>query len=127
MSGSVTEKSSKRTKGGGTHPDLAALLSDHLAVLHHVHRAQVDRVVGLVPQPVLIALMNKEGEKRGRCHEVVVREQADREVAESHVTCLMAVTVMTKKSGSPLVMGLVGVSIISYGGGKKTMWMLNCV
>lgn len=35
------------------------------------------------------------------------------EVAESHVTCLMAVTVMTKKSGSPLVMGLVGVSIIS--------------
>lgn len=34
-------------------------------------------------------------------------------MAESHVTCLMAVTVMTKKSGSPLVMGLVGVSIIS--------------
>lgn len=82
-------------------------------MLHHVHRAQVDRVVCLVPQPVLIALTDREGEKRGRHHEVAVREQADGEAAESHVTCLMAVTVMTKKSGSPLVMGLVGVSMIS--------------
>lgn len=65
-----------------------------------------------MPQPVLIALMDKEGEKKGRCNEVVFREQADG-VAESHGTCLMAVTVMTKKRGSPLVMGLVGVSIIS--------------
>lgn len=66
-----------------------------------------------MPQPVLIALMDKEGEKKGRCIEVVFREQADGEVVESHGTCLMAVTVMTKKRGSPLVMGLVGVSIIS--------------
>lgn len=50
-----------RTKGTRTHPDLAALLSDHLAMLHHVHRAQVDRVVCLVSQPVLIALTHREG------------------------------------------------------------------
>lgn len=48
-----------KTKSAGTHPDLAALLPDHLAVLYHVHRAQVDRVVGLVPEPVLISLMEK--------------------------------------------------------------------
>lgn len=29
------------------------------------------------------------------------------------LTCLIAVTVMTNKSGSPLVTGLVGVSIIN--------------
>lgn len=30
------------------------------------------------------------------------------------VTCLIAVTVMTKNSGKPLVTGLVGVSTITY-------------
>lgn len=30
------------------------------------------------------------------------------------LTCLIAVTVMTKKSGSPLVIGLVGVSMINW-------------
>lgn len=30
------------------------------------------------------------------------------------LTCFIAVTVMTKKSGSPLVTGLVGVSIINW-------------
>ena len=33
--------------------------------------------------------------------------------ASAELTCLMAVTVMTKNSGRPLVTGLVGVSIIS--------------
>lgn len=30
------------------------------------------------------------------------------------LTCFIAVTMMTKKSGSPLVTGLVGVSIINW-------------
>lgn len=33
--------------------------------------------------------------------------------ASLHLTCLMAVTVMTKNSGNPLVIGLVGVSMIN--------------
>lgn len=43
-------------------------------------------------------------------------------------TCLMAVTVMTKNSGSPLVTGLVGVSMINWRDRhtqryKKDTWM----
>lgn len=35
------------------------------------------------------------------------------------LTCLIAVTVITKNKGRPLVTGLVGVSTITYQGGKK--------
>lgn len=38
------------------------------------------------------------------------------------LTCLIAVTVMTNKSGSPLVTGLVGVSIINCN--KKNKYFL---
>lgn len=41
------------------------------------------------------------------------RPAAAAHTASLGLTCLMAVTVMTKKSGSPLVTGLVGVSMIS--------------
>lgn len=34
-------------------------------------------------------------------------------IANKKFTCLMAVTVITKKSGSPLVTGLVGVSTVT--------------
>lgn len=36
-----------------------------------------------------------------------------------HPTCLMAVTVITKKRGRPLVTGLVGVSMMSCKGKKQ--------
>lgn len=101
--------------GQRTHPDLATLLPDHLPVLHHVDGTQVDGVVCFVPQPVLITLMDREWRQGPRRDEIRVRSDADkrRQKKLKMVTCLMAVTVMTKKSGSPLVMGLVGVSMIS--------------
>lgn len=49
--------------------------------------------------------------------------ESDIKEHESFRTCLMDVTVMTKKRGRPLVIGLVGVSMISYiemEGGEKS-------
>lgn len=47
------------------------------------------------------------------------------------LTCLMAVTVMTKNSGNPLVIGLVGVSMINWSErnteGQKYTWMASTV
>lgn len=81
-------------------------------MLHHVDRTLVDRVVCFVSQPVLITLTERH---RG-VNEVAVHFSANKtKQGEKPVvlTCLMAVTVMTKKSGSPLVIGLVGVSMIN--------------
>lgn len=109
------------------YPELATLLADHLPVLHHVDRTLVDGVVCFVSQPILVTLTDGNRDRDViRCVCVVVlafavntnkaKQSETKPIVKNpaSLTCLMAVTVMTKKSGSPLVMGLVGVSMINW-------------
>lgn len=58
--------SGRQSASGSTHPQLPALLPDQLAVLDEVHRALVHGAVGLVAEPVLIALHGRDRHGRER-------------------------------------------------------------
>lgn len=77
-----------------------------------------------MPQPVFkpLRVCDQDYEKKTQLHGYPPITRHALAVKQAHLenahvlTCLMAVTVMTKKRGSPLVIGEVGVSIINCGG-----------
>ena len=70
--GSVSVTSSWRRADArrvATYPEIAALLANHLPMLHHEDGTLVDGVVRLVPEPVLITLDAGRGGGGGGCGE----------------------------------------------------------
>lgn len=82
-------------------------------MLDDVDWTLVYSIVRSVPDPVFIALQRGSG-ARETSEGVTSQLKHLLERKVTFLTCLMAVTVMTKKRGRPLVIGLVGVSMISY-------------
>lgn len=119
-----------------THSDILGSGLDQTAAAHNKYRCSVHFIISFVPQPIFKSLYVwtglwkkttkwlssiHTGTMLSTRHDLLTWVVKTRHLDYIHtLTCLMAVTVMTKNRGSPLVIGEVGVSIINCKGERAS-------